>query len=106
MKPTRAGLWVLVFLTRLLVPVGVAMAGDTPQPAPSAPEVAILGAMTVEVEELEQQLTNRKEQTVRGIRFVTGVLKGRTVVLAKSGMGEVNAARTAILLVEHFQPAV
>src|SRR5262249_24105354 len=31
--------------------------------------------------------------------------KGRTVVLAHSGMGEVNAAMAATLLVEHFQPA-
>jgi len=105
MKPMRAGLCVIILLALLFVPVGVAIAGETPQPTPSAPEVAILGAMTVEVEALEQQLTNRKEQTIRGIRFVTGVLHGRTVVLAKSGMGEVNAARTAILLVEHFQPA-
>jgi adenosylhomocysteine nucleosidase len=104
MKPMRAGLCVLIFLTLLIVPMGVATAGDTPQPAPSAPVVAILGAMTVEVETLEQQLTDRKEQTVRGVRFVTGRLKGRTVVLAHSGMGEVNAARAAILLVEQFQP--
>lgn len=95
----------LVFLTLLLVPLGVVTMGDIPQPAPSAPVIAILGAMTVEVEALEQQLTDRKERTVRGIRFVTGGLRGRAVVLAHSGMGEVNAARAAILLVEQFQPA-
>jgi len=104
MKPTRAGVCVLVFLPVLLVPVGVATGSDTPKPTPSASVIAILGAMTVELETLEQQLTDKKERTVRGIRFVTGDLKGRTVVLAHSGMGEVNAARTAILLVEHFQP--
>jgi adenosylhomocysteine nucleosidase len=64
----------------------------------------ILGAMTVEVELLEQQLTGRKERTVQGVRFVTGGLKGRTVVLAHSGMGEVNAAMAATLVVDHFQP--
>ena len=105
MKPMREELCVLVFLTLLLVPVRVATAGDTSQPAPSAPVIAILGAMTVELETLEQQLTDRKERTVRGVRFVTGSLKDRAVVLGHSGMGEVNAARAAILLVEQFQPA-
>src|SRR5262249_11939408 len=71
----------------------------------AVPVIAILGAMTVEVEALEQQLTDRKERTVQGVRFVTGSLKGRTVVLAHSGMGEVNAAMAATLLVEHFRPA-
>lgn len=61
--------------------------------------------MTVELETLEQQLTDRKERTVRGVRFVTGSLKGRAVVLGHSGMGEVNAAGAAILIVEQFQPA-
>ena len=101
----RAIICVLVSLTLLLVPVGAGAVGDTPQPAPSAPVIAILGAMTVELETLEQQLTDRKERTVRGVRFVTGSLKGRAVVLGHSGMGEVNAARAAILIVEQFQPA-
>jgi adenosylhomocysteine nucleosidase len=79
---------------------------DTPKPASTAPVVGILGAMTIEVEALEGQLTDKKEQTIQGVRFATGVLKGRTVVVAHSGMGEVNAAMAATLLVEHFQPAL
>jgi adenosylhomocysteine nucleosidase len=105
MKPMRTGLCALFFLTLILGPGGVATVADTPQPAPAAPVIAILGAMAVEVETLEQQLTDRKERTVQGVRFVTGGLKGHTVVLAHSGMGEVNAAMAATLLVEHFQPA-
>src|SRR5262245_57130971 len=105
MKPMRTGLCTLFFLTLLLAPGGVATVADTPQSAPAAPVIAILGAMAVEVETLEQQLTDRKERTVQGVRFVTGGLKGHMVVLAHSGMGEVNAAMAATLLVEHFQPA-
>jgi adenosylhomocysteine nucleosidase len=102
MKPMRGGLCALFFLTLLLAPGGGATVGDTRQ---AAPEIAILGALTMEVAALEQQLADRKARTVRGVRFVTGKLKGRTVVLAHSGMGEVNAAMAATLLVEHFQPA-
>jgi adenosylhomocysteine nucleosidase len=104
-KPTRGVLCVLFPLTLLVAPGCVARVGDTPQPAPAAPVVAILGAMTIEVEALEGQLTGRKERTVQGVRFATGALNGRTVVVAHSGMGEVNAAVAATLLVEHFQPA-
>jgi adenosylhomocysteine nucleosidase len=105
MKPMRGGLCILCFLTLPLALGCVTTVADTPRPAPATSVVAILGAMTVEVEALEQQLRDAKERTVQGVRFVTGGLKGRTVVLAHSGMGEVNAAMAATLLVEHFQPA-
>jgi adenosylhomocysteine nucleosidase len=60
--------------------------------------------MTLEIETLGQQLTDKTEMTVQGIRFTTGSLKERRVVLAHSGMGKVNAAMAATLLVERFQP--
>jgi len=45
--------------------------------------------MTLEIETLGEQLTDKMEMTVQGIRFTTGSLKGRRVVLAHSGMGKV-----------------
>ena len=60
--------------------------------------------MTVEVETLGQELTEKKSRTVQGVRFTTGSLKDRRVVLAHSGIGKVNAAMAATLLVEQFQP--
>jgi adenosylhomocysteine nucleosidase len=60
--------------------------------------------MTLEIETLGQELTDKTEMTIQGIRFTTGSLKDRRVVLAHSGMGKVNAAMAATLLVEQFQP--
>jgi len=60
--------------------------------------------MTLEIETLGQELTDKTEMTVQGIRFTTGSLKDRKVVLTHSGMGKVNAAMAATLLVEQFQP--
>jgi len=60
--------------------------------------------MTVEIETLGQELTDKKELIVQGIQFTTGSLNERKVVLAHSGMGKVNAAMAATLLIEHFQP--
>jgi len=64
-----------------------------------------LGAFSDEVAMLEQSLSGAQSQTVQGIRFVTGSLKGRRVVIASSGVGKVNAAMSATLLIDHFKPA-
>src|SRR5262245_49258200 len=104
MKPLRGWLCVLFLLTLLRSSGSVALVGDPPRPAPATPVIAILGAMTVEVETLGQELTEKKEQTIQGVQFTTGSLKNRRVVLAHSGIGKVNAAMAATLLVEQFQP--
>ena len=74
-------------------------------PAAPAPVTAILGAMPVETALLERTLTGRSERRIQGVRFVTGALYGRRVVLAESGIGKVNAAMTTTLLIDHFKPA-
>jgi adenosylhomocysteine nucleosidase len=53
---------------------------------------------------LEDQLTERQEQTIEGIRFVRGKLNGQEVVVVWTGIGKVNAAMTTTLLIEHFKP--
>jgi hypothetical protein len=59
-------------LLLLLSAASIAQVGHTARPAPATPVTAILGAMTVEVETLGQELTDKKERTVQGIRFTTG----------------------------------
>lgn len=96
-----------VLLSFLLLPrstASVAQVTNAPRPAPATPVTAILGAMTLEVQTLGQELTDKKERTIQGIRCTTGSLKGRKAVLAHSGIGKVNAAMAATLLVEQFQP--
>jgi adenosylhomocysteine nucleosidase len=78
-------------------------------PAPRAehvePVTAILGAFEREVTLLEDQVGERRERQIEQIRFVTGILRGRNVVVAWTGVGKVNAAMTTTLLLEHFDPA-
>ena len=104
MRSMRRSFCVLSFLLLLRSAVSVAQVDNTPRPARATRVTAILSAMTVEVERLGQELTDKTEMTVQGIRFTTGSLKDRRVVLAHSGIGKVNAAMTATLLVEQFQP--
>ena len=70
----------------------------------SEPFTAILGAFEREITLLEDELTDTQEQRIEGIKFVSGELSGKRVVIAFTGIGKVNAAMTTTLLIEHFQP--
>lgn len=77
------------------------------QPAKKAPglPIAILGAFDEEVRLLQASVQDKKESTVGGIRFVSGTLNGRAVVVAETGIGKVNAAMTTTLALVQFRPA-
>jgi adenosylhomocysteine nucleosidase len=64
----------------------------------------ILGAFSEEIAMLEQAVSDPQSEEILGIRFVTGKLKGRRVVIASSGVGKVNAGVAAALIIEHFKP--
>ncbi len=70
----------------------------------SGPITATLGAFEREITLLEDELTDTQEQRIEGIKFVSGKLSGKRVVIAFTGIGKVNAAMTTTLLIEHFQP--
>ncbi len=72
--------------------------------AQDRPCTGIMGAFSEEVSLLEEALKEPQIQSVLGVRFVTGTLEGRSVVLACSGVGKVNAAMTATLMIDHFRP--
>lgn len=75
-----------------------------PAGSDSGPVTAILGAFDAEVELIKRALTDRQDTKHLGITFTTGTLEGRRVVVAKAGIGKVNAAMTTTLLIEHFRP--
>lgn len=66
------------------------------------PVTAILGAFPPEVNILHDQLQQKKDTVIQQVRFSQGILNGRRVVLALTGMGKVNAAMTTTLVLEHF----
>ena len=80
----------------LLIVLGVGAAHTSP--------VAILGAFDEEVTILEKQLVSPSAHTIQGIQFLTGTLNEQNVVIARTGVGKVNAAMTATLIIEHFHP--
>lgn len=99
MKSSKLGLVVCISVSLLCSSCSSAFVE-----ANSRPITAILGAFDEEIITLDEQLTDRQHLEIEGIRFVTGKLKGRKVVLACTGIGKVNAAMTTTLLIEHFKP--
>ena len=71
----------------LLLVLGVSTAYTSP--------VAILGAFDEEVAILEGQLVNPTAHTIEGIQCLTGTLNEQDVVIARTGVGKVNAANSS-----------
>jgi adenosylhomocysteine nucleosidase len=66
--------------------------------------IGILGAFPPELVLLKQQLVQPKDTVIRQIHFTKGLLRGRQVVVAQTGIGKVNAAIVTTLMLEHFKP--
>ncbi|HHX2722018.1 TPA: 5'-methylthioadenosine/S-adenosylhomocysteine nucleosidase [Staphylococcus aureus] len=68
--------------------------------------IGIIGAMEEEVTILKNKLTQLSEISVAHVKFYTGILKDREVVITQSGIGKVNAAISTTLLINNFKPDV
>lgn len=66
--------------------------------------IGIIGAMDEEVALVLENMTEKQEQTIANTLFVQGKLKGRDVVLLKSGIGKVNAAMATTIMHERYSP--
>lgn len=69
-----------------------------------AQRIAILGAMTEEVELLQSELKGVKTKEILGFTFKTGKLNGKKVVLSETGIGKVNASIVTTLVIKQFSP--
>ncbi|MUV39553.1 Adenosylhomocysteine nucleosidase [Lentibacillus sp. JNUCC-1] len=67
--------------------------------------IGIIGAMDEEIALIKQEMTQLKETVVANTLFVEGMLKGKRVVLLKSGIGKVNAAMATTIMHEQYRPA-
>ena len=65
-------------------------------------KLGIIGAMTVEVETLKQQMTDCRVTNRAGMEFYEGVLEGCPAVVVMCGVGKVNAALCVQALCDCF----
>ena len=68
--------------------------------------IGIIGAMDEEIELLLANMENKIEEIIANSRFIRGTLSGKEVVLLKSGIGKVNAAMGATIMMEKFAPTL
>ncbi len=66
-------------------------------------KTGIIGAMDIEVEQLKKDMDIRREVKKAGMNFCEGVLSGQEIVVVRSGVGKVNAAVCAQILIDEFQ---
>lgn len=65
--------------------------------------IGIIGAMNEEVVELKAVMENIQSESVGNLEFFKGTLLGKDVVLVEGGIGKVNAAICATLMINHFE---
>ena len=63
---------------------------------------AIIAAMEEEVKYLKEHINNHEMYEFQGYQYHIGDIEGRRIVVARSGIGKVNAALSTALLLEHF----
>jgi adenosylhomocysteine nucleosidase len=74
----------------------------TPSPSDS-PRVAIISAFPAELALLESKVADPRKQSINGVEFTTGTLRGKPVVLFLSGISMVNAAMNTQLALDRFK---
>ncbi len=68
--------------------------------------IGIIGAMEEEIVRYKDQLTDRTEVIYKTLTFYTGKLRGKEVVVVKSGVGKVFAAMVCQYLIDRFRVKV
>lgn len=66
--------------------------------------IGIIGAMEVEIEGIRSVMTDKKEKTVSGVRYVSGKLGNNEVVTAVCGIGKVFAAICTQTMILDYKP--
>lgn len=68
--------------------------------------IGIISAMDLELRELTERMTNKREETLAAVTYYTGEIEGIPVVICNCGVGKVNAAMHTQLLITRYHPDV
>ena len=65
--------------------------------------IGIIVAMDEEREEIINIMKDVEVKQVYNLRFLVGKIQGKNCIIAKSGVGKVNAARTTQIMIDNFE---
>ena len=68
--------------------------------------IGIICALSIEVEELTKLLKNKEEKTIAKMKYISGDINGKKVVMTECGIGKVNAAMSTQVMIDHYSPQV
>lgn len=63
-------------------------------------KIGIIVAMQEELEEILNIMTDKKQKEIYNIQYIEGKIQNSEVIIVKSGVGKVNAARTTQILID------
>ena len=66
--------------------------------------VGIIGAMSVEIEKIQAFIQNPKEEIISGMKFISGTISGKKVVVCVCGIGKVFAGICAQTMILTYHP--
>ena len=64
--------------------------------------IGIMAAMDAELDMLAAQIDDPAFTMISGVEFIEGTIEDKPIVLAKCGVGKVNAALTTQIMIDHF----
>ena len=68
--------------------------------------IGIICALSIEVEELTKLLSNKQENTYAKMKYISGTIYGKEVVMTECGIGKVNAAMSTQVMIDKYNPDV
>ena len=69
-------------------------------------KIAIIGAMDCEIDAIKKELFDLKEEKYADLKIFTGVINGKFIILAQSGVGKVNAALNTQYIIDTYKPNI
>ncbi|HCC34761.1 MAG TPA: 5'-methylthioadenosine/adenosylhomocysteine nucleosidase [Ruminococcaceae bacterium] len=68
--------------------------------------IGIIGALEIEIEGFNALMEEKTEKRISGIPYVQGILAGKNCVTCICGVGKVNAAMSAAIMMNEFSPSL
>ena len=68
--------------------------------------IGIICALSIEVEELTKLLENKQENTYAKMKYISGTINGKEVVMTECGIGKVNAAMSTQVMIDRYNPDI
>ncbi len=69
-------------------------------------KIAIIGAMDCEINDIKKEITDLEEQNYADLKIFIGTINNKTVILAQSGVGKVNAALNTQYIIDTYKPDI